>query len=465
MFSSLKKLFDLFDKRTRLQLLLLFGLMLLSSILETAGVGLVAPFIKLIEDPEIIMNNQWLRKVYEITEAENLKECLLFLSIGLIAFYFIKNICLGVMNYLQLRFVFSKRSSLGKKLFSFYLHRPYAFHLLRNSAELLRNIGFEVARVYVFVQSLLKLCTELCILICILAMLVWVNPRIAIASVSVLAAFSGVFYLVVSGYTRTLGQRIQSSQRYCNQAILEGFGAIKEVKVSGTGDFFADRYYDNMMENARANWTNSTLTGMPRLFLEVIAVGIVILIIILLQGQGKEIKNILPTLGLFAMATIRMMPSLYLIVSNLQQLRFNSPAVDVIYEDFLQSSAVSGITPRIGHPTQKFLPFRRVIRVENLVYAYPNDNEKALHGVSLKIQKGQAIAFVGASGAGKTTLADVIMGLLEPSEGMSFNILSHGNEMWAMCLSPFTLRMPAFVATLLLVSKIQRSMIPGSGML
>ncbi|MFW9917953.1 MAG: ABC transporter transmembrane domain-containing protein, partial [Candidatus Thorarchaeota archaeon] len=232
--------------------------MLLSSILETTGVGLVAPFIKVIENPGFIETNRWLRKIYEATGAENLSECLLYLSFGLIAFYILKNVCLGVMNYLQLRFVFSKRSSLGKKLFSFYLNRPYTFHLYRNSAEMLRNIGFEVGRVYVFVQSLLKLCTELFILMCILAMLVWVNPFIAITSISVLGAISGVFYLVVSGYTRTLGQKVQSSQRYCNQAVLEGFGAIKEVKVSGTGDFFADRYYENMMENARANWMNST---------------------------------------------------------------------------------------------------------------------------------------------------------------------------------------------------------------
>ncbi|MFW9917954.1 MAG: ATP-binding cassette domain-containing protein, partial [Candidatus Thorarchaeota archaeon] len=158
-------------------------------------------------------------------------------------------------------------------------------------------------------------------------------------------------------------------------------------------------------------------TGMPRLFLEVVAVGIVILIIVLLQGQGNEIKSILPTLGLFTMATIRLMPSLYLIVSNLQQIRFNSPAVDVIYEDFQQSNAVSAIRPGMGRYAQKSFPFRKEINVENLVYAYPNSNEKALNGISLKILKGQAIAFAGASGAGKTTLADIILGLLEPSEG------------------------------------------------
>jgi len=417
MFATLKRLFYLFDKATRLQLLLLFGLMLFSAILETAGVGLFALFFRIIADPSLIENNVWLHKVYEVTGSKSLGECLSYVSIGLIAFYFLKNACVGVMNYLQSRFVFAKRSSFGKKLFGFYLNRPYTFHIYRNTAELLRNIGFEVPKVYFFVYSLLKICTELCVLLGILALLVSVNPLIAITSISVLGLVGAIFYLLISGYTRILGEKIQSSQKYCNQAVLEGFGAIKEVKVSDTGSFFADRYYNNMMENARANWINSALMNMPRLLLEFVAVGIVVLIIILFQGQGKEITSILPTLALFAMATARLMPSLYLIVTNLQQIRFNSPAVDVLYQDFKQADSIDRGTLKIRRSLERPLLFEKEIKVENLTYRYPSTNGSALNGISLTIQKGDVVAFVGGSGVGKSTLANVILGLLEPSEG------------------------------------------------
>lgn len=417
MLSNPKRLYFLFDRATRLQLLLLFGLMIITAILEAAGIGLVVPFIKVIEDPSIIKSNDWLRKVYELTGSKNLREGILYLSIGLILFYFIKNVLLGIMSYLQLRFVFSKRASFGKKLFGFYLKSPYTFHLRRHSAELLRNIMFEVPKVYSVVQSLLKLCTELCVLICIICLLVLVNPMIAISSLSILGLASGIFYLIISNYTKILGERIQSSQKYCGQDVLEGFGAIKEAKVSGTEGFFTGRLYEHWMENARANWMNSTLMTMPRLILEVISVGIVLLIIILLQGQGKEIKSVLPSLALFAVAIIRLMPSVYQSVSNLQIIRFNSPAVDVIYHDFGQADNMDRDSLEVKRPVERPLSFKKEIKVENLTYSYPNSNGTALQGISLTIHKGEAVAFVGLSGAGKTTLANVILGLLEPSEG------------------------------------------------
>jgi ATP-binding cassette subfamily C protein len=417
MFSTLRKLFYLFDQRTRTQIFFLFGLMVLSAILETGGVGLIVPFITVIADPGIIESNRWLHKTKEVIGAATPTDFLIFMSIGLVAFYIVKNSCLSVMNYLQLRFVFSKRSSLGNKLFRSYLESPYTFHLERNTAELYRNIDFAVTRVYGFVLSLLKLCTELCVLTGIVILLLFVNPIIVICSVSILGAVSGIFYKVISRYSLIFGEKVQSSQKYVAQSVLEGFGAIKEVKVSGRESLFSDRYYSNMMDNARANWMHSTLNVMPRLFLEVVAIGSVILIVILLQVQGKEIRTLLPTLGLFAMATIRLMPSLSQIVSNLQQIRFYSPSVDLVYQDIHHFDAVSSCAPQLKELLREELSFEREIRVENLDYAYPSANKMALRGVSLKIHKGQVVAFVGSSGAGKTTLANVILGLLEPTGG------------------------------------------------
>jgi len=417
MFRTLKKLFYLFDQRTVLQFLSLFVLAFLGSILEVGGIGLIMPFIKVIEDPGIIESNALLCKINKVVGAENPTDFLIYMSIGLMTFYVIKNIYLGVMNYLQARFVFSKRSSLGRKLFSLYLNSSLIFHLERNTAELDRNIRFEIVNVYVFVKSLLILCTELCVLIMIVVMLLLINPIVAISSAIVFGVVSGGFYKSISTYARRWGEMIQSSQKHIGQAIFEGLGAIKEVKISGRESFFPNRFYSKMMENAHANWMQSTLTSMPRYFLEVIAIGIIILIIILSQIQHGQIKTVLPTLGLFAMATMRIMPSLSKIVSCLQQIRFTSPAVDVIYKDIQHLKTINHITPWSNHSSAKTLSFKREINVQNLSYSYPNSDRKALQRVSFKILKGQSVALVGPSGAGKTTLANLILGLLVPSEG------------------------------------------------
>ncbi|MFC1856968.1 ABC transporter ATP-binding protein [Thermodesulfobacteriota bacterium] len=427
MFKTIKKLFYLFDKRTRIQIGMLFLMMILGSVFEAGGIGLVVPFIAIVTDPGILGRNQWLLWIKQISGAESQIDFLIILSLGFVGFYLTKNIYLGLMNYLQFRFVFAKRSELGKKVFKNYICYPYSFHLEWNRAELLRNIDFAVTKVYGFVQSLLKVCTELCILAGILTLLVIVNPLIVIFSVGILGGLSGAFYKSVGRYATYFGETVQSSQRFVSQAVLEGFGSIKEIKLHGMERFFPDRYYHHMMVNARANWMQSTLNLIPRLFLEVVAVASVIAMIVLFQLRGESAKTLMPMLGLFAVATIRLMPSLSNIVTNLHLLRFHSPAVEVIYKDIEQSEAFKKNRAFPERSVEGPLAFNHEVRIEKVGYHYPNSDKKALSNISLNIQIGETIAFVGASGAGKTTLANLVLGLLEPSEG---TIYSDGHDIF-----------------------------------
>lgn len=418
MLSTLKKLFFFFDKRTRLQLLMLFLLTLVCAVLQTGGIALIIPLITAIEDPGIIQSNEWLRKINELFGTRNSKDFLIYFCIGMLVYYFIKNAFIGVMRYLQSRFIFSKSSALGRKLFLSYMISPFTFHLERNRAEFLRNIDHSVTQVYGFVRSLITFSTEFCFVTGIVIMLLLVNPLIVICSVSIMGGVSIAFYKTISGHTLMLGEQIQSSQKNVGQAVLEGFGAIKEAKIAGRETFFPNRYYIEMMKNARANWRQATINSMPTLFLEVVAVGsVVLIIIILLQIQGQQIKVLLPTLSLFAIATIRLTPSVSRIVSSLQQFRFFTPALEIIYEEFQLFGKLNAAKQYVFQRSDKSLRLNKEIRVENLSYIYPNSNEKALRGVSLEILKGEAIALAGPSGAGKTTLANVILGLLKPSEG------------------------------------------------
>lgn len=415
MYTTLNKLFHLFDARTRFQFLLLFGLMLLTAVLETIGIGLVMPFIAVITTPGIVETNAWLNRAKLTIGAKGQSDFLIVMSIGLIVFYALKNASLGVSGYLQLRFVFSKRTMLGKRLLKAYMLKPYTFHLEHNTAELTRNITHESIRVFNFVQSLFKTCSELLVFSIVVIMLLWINPIAVICSVLMLGLLSWIFYKSVSAHVAALGLKVQTSIQHMHQSVLEGIGAIKEVKLSGRNDFFPNRYYAAMMENARSNWRYSTINMMPRLFLEVFAVGSVSLIIVTLHMQGKDIRMILPTLGVFAMAAIRLMPSLSQIVANLHAIRFDSSAIDVIYKDISSHSAAPHV--RLAGMSAPELIFQDRLKIVNLGYAYPNSNGDALHGISLEINKGQAIAFAGPSGAGKTTLANLVLGLLTPSEG------------------------------------------------
>ena len=418
MFSAFKKLFFLFDQRTRLQFLMLFTSMLVCAVFQTVGIALIVPFITVIEDPGMIQSNEWFRRIHELFGTSNSKDFLIYFAIGMLIFYVIKNAFIGVMNYLQSRFILSKRAALARKLFLSYMKSPFTFHLERNRAEFLRNMDYSVTHVYWFVRSFITFSTEVCFVTSIVIMLLLVNPLIVICSVSFMGGISLAFHKAISGHSKMLGEQVQSSQKDLGQAVLEGFGAIKEVKIAGKEAFFPSRYYTDMMKNARANWRQTTINSMPTLFLEVVAVGsVVLIIIILLQIQGQQIKVLLPTLSLFAIATIRLTPSVSRIVSSLQQFRFFTPALEIIYEEFQLFGKLNAAKQYVFQRSDKSLRLNKEIRVENLSYIYPNSNEKALRGVSLEILKGEAIALAGPSGAGKTTLANVILGLLKPSEG------------------------------------------------
>lgn len=379
--------------------------------METVGIGLIMPFIAVITDPAIIDRNLWLHTAKDVFKITKSSDFIIFMSVGLIIFYILKNICLGLSTYLQLRFVFSKRSALGERLLRSYMFRPYVFHLEHNTAELMRNISVETIRVFNFVQSFLKMCSEACIFACIISMLLWINPVIVLFTVGVLGIISGLFYKSVSAYLRLLGQKVQTSQKYVNQAILEGLGGIKEIKVAGCETYFPSAYYRNMMDNARANWRYSTINVVPKLSLEVIAVAGVILIILIYQMRGYDIKLLLPTLSLFAMATVKLMPSLAQIVINMQNVRFDSVAVNIIYKDMKEAACELRIN------RESSFSFSSKLSIRDLSYNYPASSNPALSGISLEIKKGQAVAFAGTSGAGKTTLANLILGLLTPTGG------------------------------------------------
>ena len=321
---------------------------------------------------------------------------------------------------MQSRFVFSKRSALGKKLFLLYMNAPFEFHLKHNSAEFLRNMEYSVAQVYGFVEALLKFCTVLCVVIFMVIMLLFVDPLIVIFTVIILGGVGAVYYKAISGQFIVLGEQAQMSQKQITQAVFEGFGSIKEIKVSDKEAFFPNRYYTHQMKYSRALWGQSTLNSIPQLLVEVIAVGSVVLIVFLFQVQEKPIDALLPTLGLYAVVMMKLMPLISVILSSLQQFRFCTPAIELINKDFEVFAKISIDKQKGNQYSEKSLRLNREIRVENLSYIYPNSNERSLRGVSLEILKGEAIALAGPSGAGKTTLANVILGLLDPSEGSIF---------------------------------------------
>lgn len=411
-----RQIWSLFDKVQRRRAVGLFAMMLVGAGFEALGIGLIMPFVALVADPAQIEQMPVLPAVFEALGATSGSSVVIAAGLGLLGVYLIKNLYLSLMYYAQFRFVFSNQVRLSRRLFGSYLHSPYAFHLHRNSAQLLRNVNEEVRMTFLNVLiPLLTLGVELSVVVVIAAVLIVVEPVVAPVAIVTFALISLAFYRMIRRQTVRLGKTQQRHNGLMIQWVNQGLGGVKEAKVAGCEDYFLDHYVASSEAYARAVRYHRFVKEIPRNVIETLGLGGMILVVVLLVARGQPMASVLPVLGLFAMAAVRLLPSMTRIISALTAVRHHKPSVDVICADLelLDDAPGDGGADGAGEP----MAFEEEVRLENVSYRYPGANEVALRDLDLTIRRGESVGFVGASGAGKTTAVDLILGLLEPATG------------------------------------------------
>ncbi len=414
----ISKLFYIFDRREKLQIGLIFLLMLGGAGLETLGVGLIPPFVNLLSNPDLIQKQQFLSWLYGQLGVTSQQGFLLWISIILLGIYIFKNAYLSLITYWQYHFLYIKQVALSNRLLAAYLYSPYTFHLQRNSAELVRNITYEILQFFVGVLvPMLTLVTELMVMSCIVILLAIAEP----VSSAIAAIFLGISIFCLNKVIRKQmnvhGVIRQKESGRMIQWVHQGLGGIKETKVLGREIFFLTAFANSANAFGKANFMFSLTNQLPNLLIDAILISAVLLIVIFSLIQGREIQSILPMLSLFAIAALRLMPSAKRIVSTIGTIQYSQYSVDLIYQDLI---ALENLSPQNQLTQTKSISspsFQKEIELHNISYQYPNSPNPSLSGISLSIKKGEAIALIGESGSGKTTLVDVILGLLTPSQG------------------------------------------------
>jgi len=426
----LKKLLYLFTTKERWQIAGLFLLILIGGGFETLGVSLVLPLISVLENPQIIQEPGIIGWVYHAIGEPAHRQFLILVGLGFIGLYIIKNSYLTALQYLQCNFIYSKQVELSSRLFRAYLYSPYTFHLQRNSAELIRNLSVETTLFFVNVLSPgLLAFTEITILTCIALFLFLMEPVTFLMAAGVIGLATMSFYRVVRVKLSQLGKSRQYYQGQVLQTINQAFGGVKEAKVLGREQFFLDVYRRDNTASNRTFQYFQIVSQLPRFFIETIAVVGLMLIFVSVLAQGRELGEVIPTLSLFAAAAFRLMPSINRILNAVTAMRFGSHTVHVIYQDLIGLKPLIE-TPNLAHFSkipENSLVLKTQIELRNVFYRYPGASDRALKGVSLTIPKGTSVAFVGSSGAGKTTIVDVILGLLPPTEGQ---VLVDGRDIY-----------------------------------
>ncbi|MCT7958229.1 ABC transporter ATP-binding protein [Laspinema palackyanum] len=426
----LQKFLYLFTTRERWQIAGLFLLILIGAGVETLGVGLVLPFISLLERPQRVEEAGLLRWVYQAVGEPELRQFLIWAGLGFIGIYLLKNAYLTGLTYLQCRFIYDKQVELCSRLFRAYLYSPYPFHLQRNSADLIRNLTSETGVFFnsVLIPGLLAL-TEVTILACIALFLLIVEPVTSLAAAGGIGLATMSFYRVVRLKLSELGEARQYHYGQVIRTINHGLGGVKEAKVLGREPLFIEEFEKHNIYSTRALQFYQLMSQLPRFFIESIAIVGLMLIVVSVLAQGRNLSAVIPTLSLFAAAAFRLMPSINRILNSVTAIRFSSSSVYVLYQDLMELKPVLE-NSHLGE-SRKLAEVQPVLETEialqNVFYRYPGASDNSLQRVSLTIPKGKSVGFVGSSGAGKTTIVDVILGLLPPTQGQ---ILVDGRDIY-----------------------------------
>ena len=418
MTSIFSKFLYLFNRKEKTQILLIFFMILLGVLLETGVVGLIYPFTSVLGRPQIIHEHRALSWIYTIMGMRSVKEFLVWTAIGLMLVYIFKNAYLIFSAYTQTRFVFNKQVLFSRRLLAFYLQQPYTYHLQRNTAGLLHKVNNVTPALFNgFLFQIMTFTIETITTVSILGLLIFVNPLPSIVAVSLLGAAVYFFYRKTREKIGEFGKSKQYHREHMILWVNQGLGGLKETKVLGREEFFVDAYNKHSVGYVRAERFLYVINQLPRPFLETICIVGMLLLTLLLIAQGKEFQSVIPTLTLFGAAAFRIVPSMGRIFASATAIRYNSYSVEMIYNDLVSNDTEVNKGVQSKFKPEISIAFNDKIELRNVSYQYPNAKNLALENVSLSVPKQYFVGLVGHSGAGKTTMVDIILGLLTPTQG------------------------------------------------
>ena len=415
MIDVLRRVAFLLDAKERRGALALLGLMLAGALLEVAGVAAIPAFVALLSSPERILKYKAVRAAFASVSAQTPEQHVIWAALALALLYTIKNSFLAWFSYTQAQYVFDRQVGMAKRLFDNYLRSPYTFHLQRNTAQLLHTINNDVVvLVNDVLLSLLRIAIEVTVLIAVMGLLIAVEPLVSLVMMALLGGTSVMFLRSVRRKLSRYAAQEQQHRAQMIQWVNQGLGGLKEVKVLRREPFFLGAFSESADLFTRAGAFRAAIYELPRLFLETVAVLTMLGVAALFIWQHRAMQAIVPTMTLLALAAARLMPSANRLVGAFIAVRWGRPALNAVYDDHVRATSFSeSATPKLESSKR----LARAIELRNVSYCYPGAHRPTLANVNLVIPKGKAVAFVGPSGAGKTTTVDVLLGLLEPTSG------------------------------------------------
>lgn len=410
LFNKIKKIIELTNSKS--SILIIIFLMIINMSLEFLGLGIMIPILTLIIGSDSSSNPEIINLIINYFGNPDQKTLLIWAVIFMLGFYFFKTVFQIFINWKIAEFNGNLTRILQTKLYNGYLAKSYLFHLDRNSSELLYNIQSEINYLSHVTQAGLAIIGDMFLMLGIFLLLVLVNPSLAIFTLSVYFLFGKFLDYFTKNKLSQLGNLREIHENSMFKNVLQALGGIKDVILYRKRTYFSKNFDFHANKRKSVFVSQGVIMQIPKLYYEFLSILIIAVIILFFVFSSEDLTQLMPTIGLFMLAAIRIMPSANKLSASMQTIKFNIDVVNRVYDELKMIDKAL-----ISNNFSKKLAFDNVIEIKNLKFSYPKQEQTTINNFNFSIKKGETIGFIGESGAGKSTLIDIILGILKLSSG------------------------------------------------
>ena len=419
----------LLSHRQKLKMVQILVMMVIGAALETCSIALVIPAIQVIIDPSCVEGDGIVARAYRLTGLENPTHFMILILCLIILGFVLKNIFLYFQNVVQLRFVYTNQFETSQRMMINFMKRPYEYYLNADTSVIQRMITSDVNNMYGLILACLQLVSEVIIFVFLTVTLTSQAPQMILTIAALLVAVLLIIKCVLKPIMRQAGQENQDYYSGLYKWIEESVMGIKEIKIANKENYFITEYGKCGRGYVSAVQRYNIFNATPRLLIETVCMAGLILYLILMILSGADVTAMVPQIGAFSVAAMRLLPSANRINNYLTSISYFEPffmgVSDNLQDEIHDENVVYDESAyRVKKDVEK-LPVKKEIVLDDIVYRYPNSDVLIFDHAHMEVPVGKSVGIVGTSGAGKTTIVDIMLGLLRISEG---SILADGVE-------------------------------------
>ncbi len=416
------KISYIFDRKQKIQLFFLGIMIFIGGLLETLGVGGMIPVVNALLMPEslqaFIEKYDFLKEICRILHIEDAGELTMSLLLGLMAVYVIKNLYVLFLTYKQNSFITQNRNRMISRVMAEFLNRPYEKYLGADIPTVFRITDSDIPQTFSLILAMLQLASEVVVSLLIFMVLLWQNVVMTLFIIAIFGIMTLLIIKVLKPRLNRIGARNQAIQSRIAKWRIQATYGLKDVKVLNREEFFIRNYFETGKKGADVARNYAVLNNAPRLLIEtVFIVSMLSFIAVYIKGGG-DVKAIMTTIAAFGVAAIRVLPSVNRINTYITEIAYTQPSLDFVYENLQEGMKTDAmLAERKANSQVEKLKLEDKIELNHISFHYPDSDKYIFQDAHMVVPKGKSVGIIGASGAGKSTIVDVLLGLLHAQTG------------------------------------------------